>query len=61
MKKIIIQLVLGTIGLLAFEVNTHQAITRCALTQECSNQGGVSNLENFPRSHRSSVGMHLGI
>jgi len=47
MKKIIVQLILGTIGVLAFEVNTHQAITRCALTQECSQNGGVSNLENF--------------
>ena len=45
--KIIIQLILTTIGILAFEVNTHQAITRCALTQECSQSGGVSNLENF--------------
>ena len=47
MKKIVIQFILTTIGILAFEVNTHQAITRCALTQECSQNGGVSNLENF--------------
>jgi len=47
MKKIAIQFILTTIGILAFEVNTHQAITRCALTQECSQRGGVSNLENF--------------
>jgi len=46
MKKIILA-ILSTISLFGFEVNTHQAITRCALTQECSTQGGVSNLENF--------------
>ncbi len=46
MKKIIL-LFIGIVNIYAFEVNTHQAITRCALTQECSNQGGVSNLENF--------------
>jgi len=28
MKRIIIQLVLGTISLFGFEVNTHQAITK---------------------------------
>ena len=47
MKKIVIQLILTTMSIFAFEVNTHQAIARCALTQECSTQGGVSNLENF--------------
>lgn len=34
MKKIIILLAVS--NLFGFEVNTHQAITRCALTQECS-------------------------
>ena len=47
MIKIIVQLILTTMSIFAFEVNTHQAITRCALTQKCSNSGGVSNLENF--------------
>jgi len=47
MKRIIIQLILSTISILAFEVNTHQAITRCALITECSQSGGISNLENF--------------
>jgi len=47
MKKIILKLIFTTVGLLAFEVNTHQAITRCAVTKECSNSGGISNLENF--------------
>ena len=47
--KQIIQLLLSTLSVFAFEVNTHQAITRCALTQECSNTGGVSNLENFAK------------
>jgi hypothetical protein len=46
MKNIIL-IMMGTLSLFGFEVNTHQAITRCALTQECSTQGGVSNLENF--------------
>jgi len=35
MKKIIL-ILLSTMSLFGFEVNTHQAITRCALTQECS-------------------------
>ena len=43
MRKIILQFILTTIAMVAFEVNTHQAITRCALTQECSSQGGISN------------------
>ena len=46
MKKIIL-LFIGIVNIYAFEVNTHQAITRCALTQECSQNGGISNLENF--------------
>ncbi len=48
MKNIIL-IIMGTLSLFGFEVNTHQAITRCALTQECSQRGGVSNLENFVR------------
>ena len=47
MKKIILKLIFTTVSLFAFEVNTHQAITRCAVTKECSNSGGISNLENF--------------
>jgi len=44
MKNIISIVVLTGISYLyGFEVNTHQAITRYALTKECSNQGGVSN------------------
>lgn len=30
----------------AFEVNTHQAMTRCAITNEC-NKGGSANLDTF--------------
>ena len=47
--KQIIQLLLSTLSVFAFEVNTHQAITRCVLTTECSQNGGVSNLENFAK------------
>jgi len=71
MKNIIsIVILVGISYLYGFEINTHQAITRCALTQECSSQGGVSNLENFvkhvelnttfPSFPRSCVGMHIG-
>ena len=50
MKNIIkVMMFMYATYLYSFEVNTHQAITRCALTQECSSQGGVSNLENFVR------------
>jgi len=48
MKNIISIVILAGISYLyGFEVNTHQAITRCALTTECSQSGGISNLENF--------------
>ena len=32
----------------AFEVNTHQAITRCAISKECK-QAGAVNLHNFAK------------
>ncbi len=47
--KTIVQLILGTMALLAFEVNTHQAITRCALTEECGMQK-ILNLESFVKN-----------
>ncbi len=49
MLKIIVILLLAS-KLFGFEVNTHQAITRCALTQECSQSGGIVNLENFVKN-----------
>ena len=47
-KKVILPIVfIGlTISSLAFEVNTHQAITRCAISKECNQEGAV-NLHNF--------------
>jgi len=38
--------VFGISSISAFEVNTHQAITRCAITTEC-NQNGAVNLHKF--------------
>jgi len=47
MKKYIKTIILFSItSLFGFEVNTHQALTRCAISNEC-NQHGVKNLENF--------------
>ncbi len=45
-KQIQILILLGTINLYGFEVNTHQALTRCAITTEC-NQEGSKNLDTF--------------
>jgi len=45
MKKIVF-LFLNLMTLNAFEVNTHQALTRCAITNSCGN-GYTKNLENF--------------
>ena len=35
-----------TSSMFSFEVNTHQAITRCAISKECK-QAGAVNLHNF--------------
>ena len=39
-------IVIGAINSFAFEVNTHQAITRCAISTEC-NKAGAVNLHKF--------------
>lgn len=39
-------IVLSSINSFAFEVNTHQAITRCAISTEC-NKAGAVNLHKF--------------
>ena len=44
--KIFKILLIATSILSAFEVNTHQAITRCAISKECKQSGAV-NLHNF--------------
>jgi len=47
MKRILRLLILLNIShLYGFEVNTHQALTRCALTQYCGTDG-VKNLKQF--------------
>jgi len=46
-KKIILGVVaFGISSIYAFEVNTHQAITRCAITTDCKQNGAV-NLHKF--------------
>jgi hypothetical protein len=48
MKKIVFFTFVGSIGFLyGFEVNTHQALTRCAITTECNKNGGTPNLDAF--------------
>ena len=44
--KIKILFILIITYLIGFEVNTHQALTRCAITNNCGN-GYAQNLENF--------------
>jgi hypothetical protein len=49
MKPILGFILLGSISLFGFEVNTHQAITRCAITPyvpQCSTEG-TKNLDDF--------------
>jgi len=49
MKFIINFILLGSISLFGFEVNTHQALTRCAITPyvpQCSTEG-TKNLDDF--------------
>ncbi|MBU1668725.1 hypothetical protein KKC13_09925 [bacterium] len=48
MKNQILLIILCGIGYLhAFEVNTHQALTRCAITNDCNDNGGTKNLDDF--------------
>ena len=54
-KNIIGFVILGTLNIYGFEVNTHQALTRCAITNEC-NQGGSKNLEAFMSHTKISKG-----
>lgn len=47
MKKQVL-MALFFIGYLhGFEVNTHQALTRCAITDDCNDNGGTGNLDDF--------------
>ncbi|HHD75657.1 MAG TPA: hypothetical protein ENK95_02385 [Campylobacterales bacterium] len=51
MKKKILVIVLCSLEYLyGFEVNTHQALTRCAITTECNNNGGTQNLDTFVKN-----------
>ncbi len=45
-KQKIVLIFLVVIKLFSFEVNTHQALTRCAITDSCAN-GYTQNLESF--------------
>jgi len=49
LQKILIVSILGVSSLYSWEVNTHQALTRCATTNECKNDGSfrAENLQNF--------------
>ncbi|HHH53231.1 MAG TPA: hypothetical protein ENK91_06200 [Bacteroidetes bacterium] len=49
MKKWILLLInlSGISSLYGFEVNTHQALTRCAITDDCNQNGGTKNLDTF--------------
>jgi len=61
MKKYMkIIMLFSVTSLFGFEVNTHQALIRCAITNEC-NQNGVKNLADFSSFHNSSCGMSIGI
>ncbi|HFD14495.1 MAG TPA: hypothetical protein ENJ34_04235 [Epsilonproteobacteria bacterium] len=44
--KFKILLLLFTVNVMGFEVNTHQALTRCATTTECGREGS-KNLDRF--------------
>ena len=46
MKKLLIGTIILWNFLNAFEVNTHQALTRCAITSSCGN-GYTQNLYSF--------------
>lgn len=46
-KYIMLFLLLEINFLYAFEVNTHQDLTRCVITTECNNNGGTKNLDTF--------------
>lgn len=51
MKKWIFLInLIGISSLYGFEVNTHQALTRCAITTECNNNGGTANLDTFVKN-----------
>ena len=45
-QKILLGLLLLSINVYGFEVNTHQALTRCATTTECGREGS-KNLDRF--------------
>ena len=45
-KLNLLLIVLSSINSFAFEVNTHQAITRCAISTKC-NKAGAVNLHKF--------------
>ena len=48
MYKIFLLFLLSIVNSYSFEVNTHQAITRCAITNKCKTTDGKAyNLENF--------------
>ncbi|MBU1668727.1 hypothetical protein KKC13_09935 [bacterium] len=59
-NKILWLLLFGLECIYGFEVNTHQALTRCAITPECNQNGGTKNLDDFYSFPTSSLGMHIG-
>jgi len=49
-NKIQLVIFIMTINTYGFEVNTHQALTRCAITKECNKNGGTKNLDAFVKN-----------